>query len=623
MTPATRVLLIEDNPADARLVSEALRSSAPPPFALDWERTLEGGLRSLGRGSPQVILLDMGLSDSTGLATLDRVRAAAPALPIVLLTGQGDPETPLQAIAQGAQDFLAKRGLDAESLARTLRFALERQRLESEFIRLSAFPRLSPEPLLEVDAGGTPAYVNPAARALFPDLPGLAAAHPLLKGWKEATEPLRRGAAPPLVRAVAVGPRTYEERISPMPGGHAFWVSLSDVTERDLVDRLKREFAQNVCHELNTPLTCLCGSLQTLREDLPRDPRWDVMLGVALRGAQHLADMVGDLADGALADAGRLRVEPRRVDAGRLAVETAAAFACAARAARLSADVPERLPPVLADPVRVRQILNNLIGNARKFTPPGGGIRLRVRIDPDDPSFVRFSVSDDGCGIAHEDAPRVFDRLYQAAPARHGCRGLGIGLFLCRELAAKHGGKIWLESQAGKGSTFSFTLPVYSLACLLAPLASVDRPRTLSVISVTGSAPENLSDPRQRTAALRGAADALRGELSQADVLLPEPGLPDVGMTLLIVSRRRHGSARRLVRRLEAALSKRFSRAPLAGYAWSFSSAALEVGASGTPEDWALAAERALERRLEAWPTGAGAWRAGGGGAILRPQAQP
>jgi hypothetical protein len=129
------------------------------------------------------------------------------------------------------------------------------------------------------------------------------------------------------------------------------------------------------------------------------------------------------------------------------------------------------LPFVYGDPDRILEVLINLIDNAIKFTPRDGMVTVQAFRVPTDPEFVSLAVSDTGCGIQPEARSLIFERLYQDPESADNSRkGLGLGLFIARELVKLHGGRIWLASQPGEGSTFSFTLPLYSLAKLLSPV---------------------------------------------------------------------------------------------------------------------------------------------------------
>jgi anti-sigma regulatory factor (Ser/Thr protein kinase) len=151
---------------------------------------------------------------------------------------------------------------------------------------------------------------------------------------------------------------------------------------------------------------------------------------------------------------------------------------------RLSVEVAveEDLPEVYADGGRVWQVLINLLNNAVKFSPAEGRIDLDARRSARHPGFVEIAVTDRGIGIAPDQRERVFEQLFQIAEDETGGRGgLGLGLYICRELVTQHGGEIWVESELGRGSRFVFTLPIFSLAALLESLLSEENLRLGSV----------------------------------------------------------------------------------------------------------------------------------------------
>lgn len=231
---------------------------------------------------------------------------------------------------------------------------------------------------------------------------------------------------------------------------------------------MKDQLLSNVSHELRTPLTAVYQFVTILLDGIAGDlnPEQKEYLGIALRNVKQLQAMVGDLLEAARADGGKLAVHPRGISLARLIYETVGSFLTNARARciALSEDIPQDLPLLHADPQRLKQVLTNLIDNAIKFTPENGSIFVRARVCEDDESRVRVSVSDTGCGIDTGNAAKIFDRLYQEERALATNRkGLGLGLHITKELVLRHGGRIWVESELGKGSTFHFTLPVFSL----------------------------------------------------------------------------------------------------------------------------------------------------------------
>jgi PAS domain S-box-containing protein len=230
----------------------------------------------------------------------------------------------------------------------------------------------------------------------------------------------------------------------------------ADVTARRAVADLKSALLANVSHELRTPLTGVVASLELLREgaagELPPEARRFVEIAYA--NGERLAELISDLLDLERVDSGRLRLDLERIDAAELLRE--AAEVNGPYAARYQARLRVQAEPgthVNADRRRVLQVLTNLISNAAKFSPPGGEIRLAVRARGD---RVALSVSDDGPGVPEDFKARLFGQFEQA---KHGRPGTGLGLAICKSLVERMGGRIWCESEPGKGATFSAELP--------------------------------------------------------------------------------------------------------------------------------------------------------------------
>jgi PAS domain S-box-containing protein len=237
--------------------------------------------------------------------------------------------------------------------------------------------------------------------------------------------------------------------------------------------RLQEKFLSHVSHELRTPLTAIyfftTNVLDGILGDLTPDQREH--LTFALDNVKQLKDMVSDLIDITRVETHKLAVEPQQASPVKLVAEVLSTCRTNAAAKNISlrSDVAPGLPFVWVDTARVRQILINLIDNGIKFTPEGGTVSVDGRPFAEDDGFVCLSVSDTGCGISPENREIVFDRLSQVKSSAEASRsGLGLGLFISRELVSRHGGRIWVESKLGHGSTFYFTLPVYSLAKLCA-----------------------------------------------------------------------------------------------------------------------------------------------------------
>jgi PAS domain S-box-containing protein len=253
---------------------------------------------------------------------------------------------------------------------------------------------------------------------------------------------------------------------------------------------LHETFLSHVSHELRTPLTAAYFFTTNVLEGLLGDlsPEQHEHLSLALNNLNQLKDMVSDLLEITSVETYKLRVVPQRVSPARLIGEVLATCHPDAVVAdiRLASKIASDLHFLWADPVRVRQILTNLIDNAVRFTLPQGKVTVGCEVLREDRGFLCFSVTDTGCGISPANLESIFDRMVQIDTDIVSSRaGLGLGLFIARQLVEQHGGKIWAESEMGRGSTFFFTLPLFSMTRLVAPiLAKIDGAGTLTLITI-------------------------------------------------------------------------------------------------------------------------------------------
>jgi len=237
----------------------------------------------------------------------------------------------------------------------------------------------------------------------------------------------------------------------------------------------KNQFLSHVSHELRTPLTCIHQFTTILLDGLAGEINPDQRdhLKTILKSVNQLGAMVRDLLEASRAESGKIRIELRCVALGALIRQAVAMMQPIAREKEvgLEVGVDTRIPFVHGDPGRILEVLMNLLENGIKFTPPGGAVTVQASLVQTDPDFVYVAVADTGCGIAPEARALIFERLYQDPNSIDNNRkGLGLGLFIAKELVNLHGGRIWVASEPGHGSTFSFTLPLYSLEKLLSPV---------------------------------------------------------------------------------------------------------------------------------------------------------
>jgi two-component system, OmpR family, phosphate regulon sensor histidine kinase PhoR len=254
-------------------------------------------------------------------------------------------------------------------------------------------------------------------------------------------------------------------RRSPVSG---VWIVLEDVSELRRLQQIRAEFVDNLSHELRTPLSTISLLAETLSRDaeaagdaVPAKMRERIAKVEVETG--HLVQMVNELLDLARIESGGPLMLLDDVDLGRVVVESAERLRLFAerQGLRLVVDVPEDSPRVRGDDARLGQVIVNLVHNALKFSDEGGDVTVRLRTG-DGEAIV--SVEDHGIGIPKADQGRIFERFYKVDRARVRGGGTGLGLSIARNVLQQHGGRIWVESEEGVGSTFSFALPIAAAA---------------------------------------------------------------------------------------------------------------------------------------------------------------
>ncbi|MBA3946969.1 MAG: PAS domain-containing protein [Herpetosiphonaceae bacterium] len=248
---------------------------------------------------------------------------------------------------------------------------------------------------------------------------------------------------------------------------------LTDITREREAERAKTEFVSVVSHELRTPLTSILGYTELLRaRDFAPAERFE-LLDTVWRQATHLSSLVEDLLNVSRIDAGRITLSRWVLSLRQLVTELIAQMNKQLdHRHQLLLDIPAQLPPVYADRDRVRQILSNLLSNAIKYSPDGGEIVLRAEVLstpppsapalPPEPALL-ITVRDPGIGIDPAEQQRIFERFYRVDNSNtRRIGGSGLGLSITKALVELHGGRLWVSSEAGEGSTFAFTLPLAS-----------------------------------------------------------------------------------------------------------------------------------------------------------------
>jgi two-component system phosphate regulon sensor histidine kinase PhoR len=268
---------------------------------------------------------------------------------------------------------------------------------------------------------------------------------------------------------VSVVPLTDQTKGQEQNVYEVFGLSIEDVTEPRRLERMQRDFLANISHELRTPLTSVRLLAETLEDVIDTSPdRAQQFIEKIENEVEYLSGMVSELLELSRIESGQLPMTIEPVEAGQMVHEILARMLPQAQRHRvhLSTDIQQGQTMVAADSKLIARVLVNLVHNAIKFTPSGGLIVIGTG-PIEHQQMQRFYVSDTGVGIREEDLPRVFERFYKTNRSRAkddfigpGGGGTGLGLAIARQVVEAHGGRIQATSTLGKGSTFTFTLPV-------------------------------------------------------------------------------------------------------------------------------------------------------------------
>jgi signal transduction histidine kinase len=572
------ILVVDDQPQNIELLEAHL---VPQGYEIVKATNGEEALGKLSGNSIDLILLDVMMPCMDGFEVTRRIRQDEKnqLLPIILVTSLRETEDRVKGIEAGCDDFLSKPIDKLELLARIrsllkvkayndlmsnyqkeLESAVARKTEELEFLNtlLIAQNETSLDGINVVDEQRRIVFYNQNFINLW-DIPS------------DVAESRSDERAVQLISDKVIDPENfiklvnylYEHRKEKrrdeirLQDGRALdrfsapmfskdqhyygrvWYA-RDITERKQAEdalrqnqqlqlQIRDQFLSRMSHELRSPLTPIHQFVTILLDGLVGDLNAEQReyLQIVLRNVNALRTMVNDLLETTRAESGKLNVDLHCVYLTELIPQILQAFQLAnTKGLRISFDVPANLPPVCADPDRVRQILDNLLDNAIKYTPEKGGVSVQARVSNGNPGFLAIAVTDTGPGIDSSEHEKIFEYLYQARNATEtNHRGLGIGLYICRELVSSHGGRIWVESQPGHGSTFLFTLPVFSLEGQIASIVKAADLFTHSIALITVEVSHIEKRPLKRIpdqAALRDAWIALEAcTLPNLVVLLP------------------------------------------------------------------------------------------------------
>jgi PAS domain S-box-containing protein len=235
-------------------------------------------------------------------------------------------------------------------------------------------------------------------------------------------------------------------------------IAIEDITEKREIERRKDDFLSIASHELKTPLTTVKGYIQMMRRFTLDDSNVKLK-GIVNKTSLHvdkLNNLITELLDVSRIQTGNLKLQKENFDFNKMIAETIEGFQAAADTHQIEV-MGEAVKTYLGDESHIVQVINNLIGNAIKYAPDSNKIKVYLSLVSD---YLKVSVTDYGMGISIENQKKIFDRFFRVAEIQQSFPGMGIGLYICNQIIKNHGGSLWVESEIGKGSTFSFTLPL-------------------------------------------------------------------------------------------------------------------------------------------------------------------
>jgi PAS domain S-box-containing protein len=489
MTDLVRVLLIEDDPDDILLVKESLAEISHGKIKLEYTGRLSRGLIELSSHSYDAVLLDLNLPDSRGLETLKTVVKSYPKVPVVVLSGLADDATTLEAVKRGAQDYLVKGEISGPMLVRVLNYAIERKQAEAVLreseARYRALVETTPNGITLTDLDGKLLLCNQQSASLHDyespeDMLGLNVYDLIVPSDRQlalanAQKTLNEG------RVINAEYTLLRKDGSHFPaeisaallrdgtGTPVGFIGITrDTTERiraleaeKQLIKLREEFIASVSNDLRNPLFSLMGYLDLLRNGKVNEPELiSQFLARASKDANRLLGMVNELLDFSVAESQGLALNYAKVDLVALCQDVVQSFREQAEARRISVKSAPKDPSLIADVdlSRMRRVLINLVENAIKFSEMDD--KVLVKVESSNSSAV-ISVIDQGCGIPKGDYSKIFEKYYQVNHSPNKTTfGMGLGLYIAKEIIEAHGGSITVESKLNAGSKFTITIPV-------------------------------------------------------------------------------------------------------------------------------------------------------------------
>jgi PAS domain S-box-containing protein len=465
-----RILIADDNTDMRGYLARLLRRYWQVETVADGEAALTVARQSL----PDLILSDVMMPRLDGFELIRELRTdtRTSSIPIVLVSARAGAESAIEGLEAGADDYLVKP-FSARELVARVRANLELARLRVDIAELEATAAeraraervlmTLPDGVFIVDASGNVDLWSPAAAQITGLATDAVVGSPVeraLGGWHALAPRLSERQGKATTYPFQVGDREIWLSLVATPYVDGMLYAFRDATEAARLEEMRRDVITTVSHELRTPVSSIYGAAATLAGgDVPlTDDTREQLIQMLHTESERLSRIVGDLVTANSLAGGDTRQPAGDCDVAALVkrVLERARGRCPANL-KLHKRLPEPAEPLSVDEERLEQILDALLDNAIRYSPDGGDVELAVERSA---GAVRFSVRDTGIGIDTTDQPHIGEKFYRADPEQQtGAAGLGLGLYICHQLAASMNGRLWFESSLEAGSTFSLELP--------------------------------------------------------------------------------------------------------------------------------------------------------------------
>ncbi len=514
--PGTKILIVDDDVFVREMLSSILETSGYNVVMA--ENGLQALEKCIADSTIDLIVSDVNMPEMDGIQLIKAIRKQGLDVPIIMVTGVSSISVAVDALSSGAIDYVLKDEGIEETINITVKRALAKHQLKLQNLQLvadlaaktseqedtlsymTAIINNMPDGLLVANAQTRITLANPALGKMF----GVREADLVGKGCQDVFngnlaplfEMIRMQSDNPVaVQMELEGGRTGSAVAAVIRKKQAFsgkadefignLVIVRDVTSEKEVERMKDDFLSTVSHELRTPLTSVLGFTKVIRKKLeevvfPQLPSGDVKtdrtvqqinenVGIIISEGERLTALINDVLDLSKMEAGKIEWRVESVPILEILEQAIAAIAplFENKGIIIIKDIDAGLPSVFCDRDRIVQVVINLLSNALKFTDGGSVTVTAQRISEDDnhaengECLVKVAIIDTGIGIAEKDQNNVFDKFKQVGDTlTDRPKGTGLGLPICKQIVEHHGGKIWVESELGKGSTFSFVLPL-------------------------------------------------------------------------------------------------------------------------------------------------------------------